>query len=418
MLQDERAVRFPGTGAILACAGAAAIIWANGLEMTTIGKLLSVRPVVFIGLISYSLYLWHWPLLAFSRFWNVDPLPESQRVLLLLVCAVLAAVSWRFVETPFRKRLVFNSGARFFSLVGATSAALSLAAFAVHHWNGVPSRIPPAALKYADEAAADFKFVGEMSYKFDLKEALSGDFIELGAGDKNLPVDILLWGDSHAVSVIPLVSALCQEHHTRGVAAVHAGTAPLIGYQDRSPLAVSDSISYSNAVAEFIGSKRVRHVVLVAKWGGYADADLIRERLSETVGVLKKMGVRVWVMRQTPKLHWHVPTILALKVMQGYNPEDIGLSFAEYRIEFQRQNHLFEGLAARFAEVTVMDPTPLFVNPQKQLCRVEKDGRALFCDDNHLSTAGANLLRPLFVPIFEGIGKGTVQPVGDTDAKR
>ena len=62
--------RFPGISALLPCVGAALIIWANDHTLTCVGKLLAIRPVVFIGLISYSLYLWHWPMLVFASYWN------------------------------------------------------------------------------------------------------------------------------------------------------------------------------------------------------------------------------------------------------------------------------------------------------------------------------------------------------------
>ncbi|MFO1482522.1 MAG: acyltransferase family protein [Verrucomicrobiaceae bacterium] len=416
MLYEDRTTQFPRTAAVLACAGTAAIIWANGHTMTTVGRLLSVRPVVFVGLISYSLYLWHWPLLAFARYWNVDLLPGGQRVLLLLVCAVLATMTWRFVETPFRTRRVVAGRGRLVMLTVSTSAVLSLAAYGIHRWSGVPSRFPPAALKYLDEADTDISFVFEMSNRINLKEALAGDFIEMGTGDKNMPVEVLLWGDSHAASVMPLLDALCKENHVRGVAAVHAGIPPLIGYQ--SPSDVSDVISFNNAIAAFIRSNRVGHVILVAKWGGYVGDGRGREGLVRTVNALKDTGTRIWIMRQVPKPRWLVPLAMATKVVRGADPDDIGLPLAEHQLDCQRQSSLFEGIAGESAQVTVLDPTGLFVNPQKQLCRVVANGRVLFCDDNHLSAAGAHMLRPLFVPVFQGITQGKASPAGDKGAKR
>ena len=105
----DRDTRFPGVAALLPSIGAALLIWANSQALTSSGKLLAARPLVFIGLISYSLYLWHWPVLLFSKYWALDPIPPTQRMLLLLASFVLAWLSWRFVETPFRKRLVLTS---------------------------------------------------------------------------------------------------------------------------------------------------------------------------------------------------------------------------------------------------------------------------------------------------------------------
>ena len=67
-------------------------------------KFLSLWPVVFIGLISYSLYLWHWPLLVFARYWNVTPLSGWQSVTIVIASFILAALSWRYIEQPFRRK--------------------------------------------------------------------------------------------------------------------------------------------------------------------------------------------------------------------------------------------------------------------------------------------------------------------------
>lgn len=418
MLHTDPTIRFPGVASMLACAGAAAIIWSNLYGATVVGKLLAVRPVVFIGLISYSLYLWHWPMLAFARCWSMGALPVERRVLLLLACVVIAVASWRFVETPFRRRWVFAGRGPMAVLAVSTMAVLSLAAYGVQLKSGVPSRFPAPALQYLEDAKPDDAFTARASAQIDVKEALAGNLIELGTGDKSLSVGILLWGDSHAMMLMPLLDDLCEENHIRGVAAVHPATPPLIGYQSHLASAVSDSISYSNAIVKFVRRSGVGHVILVAKWGMHFDGIPSHGGLAGTIKAMEGTGVRIWIMRQVPHPGWRVPEVAAMKISQGFNPDDLGVPLVEHQMEYQRQNIFFEGIAGKHPNVTILDPTSLFLNQRKQLCRVVANGRALFYDDNHLGPAGANLLRPLFVPIFESIGKGTVQPVGDTDVRR
>ena len=114
-------------------------------------------------------------------------------------------------------------------------------------------------------------------------------------------------------------------------------------------------------------------------------------------------------MRQVPKHRWDVPQALASAVLCGRDPEELGLPLAKQREACQLQDPIFEGVSA--PGVTVLDPTDLFVS-RTNLCRVAKDGRALYCDSDHLTVAGAMLLRPLFEPIFQGMGKAPV-PVPD-----
>jgi hypothetical protein len=97
-----------------------------------------------------------------------------------------------------------------------------------------------------------------------------------------------------------------------------------------------------------------------------------------------------------------VPHALASAVLHGHDPEELGLPLTEHHKAQRRQDQIFGGVSA--PGVTVLDPTDLFVSP-KNLCRVAEGGKSLYRDKDHLSVAGAMMLRPLFEPIFERIVK-------------
>lgn len=388
----DRETRFPGITAILPCVGAALVIWTNGHTLTSVGKLLALRPVVFIGLISYSLYLWHWPVLVFAKYWAIDPLSQSQRLLLLLASLILAVISWKFVETPFRQRVILKTRSRIFTFAGVTTMASLLAGVAIFKSQGAPSRLPAEALRHVN---------GERRCVFDhdlsMEQALAGDFIELGAGDKQKPVELMVWGDSHAMAVMPVFDSLCEEYSIRGVAATHSATAPLVGYRNGKSDFLDKGVAYNNAVVDFVRNQRVRNVILAARWGKSA-IDPVRSSMHETITSLRETGAKIWIMREVPIQRWDVPDVLAATVWRGQNTGNLGLQVTEHVQAAHRQNSIFEGISTRFPSVTILDPTDLLVSDD--LCRVVKDGKALYCDDNHLTVAGAMLLRPLFEPIF------------------
>jgi peptidoglycan/LPS O-acetylase OafA/YrhL len=397
----DRETRFPGAAALLPCVGTALILWANGYTLTSVGKFLALRPIVFIGLISYSLYLWHWPVLVFYKYWAIDPVPPGQRLLLLLASVGLAVLSWKFVETPFRQRVILKTRSQIFSFAGVTTAVLLFAGLAVFISHGLPSRLPADALRYAN-ISPDLVFKKELS----LKQALAGDLFELRTSNKQQPIKLLVWGDSHAMAVMPVFDTLCEEHAIRGVAATHAGTTPLVGFEDNNPSSLREEcIPYNNAVVDFIRKRRVRDVILVARWGGKETWQL-RRCLLATLDILKGSCTRIWVMRDVPIQRWNVPDALASAIWHGDDPEKLGLPLAEYRAEFQHQDPVFQGLTRLFPQVTVLDPTDLFVSTNN-LCRVESGGKALYCDKDHLTVAGAMLLRPLFEPIFANMSEVT-----------
>lgn len=396
--------RFPGVAAILPCVGTALVIWANGHTLTSVGKLLTARPIVFIGLISYSLYLWHWPVFVFSKYPMLEPIPQAKRILLLLASMLLAVLTWRFVETPFRKRMLLKSRAQIFTFASITTAALLLAGLAVYKMHGFPSRIPADALRYAN-GATNHAFINELG----LKDALNENFIEIGTGDKLLPIDLLVWGDSHAMAAMSALDSLCKEHSIRGVAATHSGAAPLVGYEGKYDCSLKeDTIPFNSAVVEFIRRKRVGNVVLIARWELYIKADKGTERLRSgvlaMVDALLDSGAKIWIMRQVPKHHWDVPSSLTATVLRGGDPEELGLPLSEHLNELENQNPIFEGIAGKLPTVTILDPTELFLT-SNNLCRVAMGGEALYYDYNHLTVAGAMVLRPLFDPIFRGISR-------------
>jgi len=100
-----------------------ALILLFAKEGTLVARLLSFKGFTAIGLISYSAYLWHQPIFAFSRMHAIEPAPQAM-VLLSILSLLLAVFTWRFVETPFRNRTKVSSAAIFkYSSVALASLA-------------------------------------------------------------------------------------------------------------------------------------------------------------------------------------------------------------------------------------------------------------------------------------------------------
>jgi peptidoglycan/LPS O-acetylase OafA/YrhL len=193
---------FPGPAALLPCLGAALLIHAGSSGPSRIGSLLALEPLVATGRISYSLYLWHWPLLAFARYFNVGPLSPGQLGGVLATSAVVASLSWRYVEQPFRRHvcrdaIVFGSGALMTTAAGGLAGAIL--------WtHGFPARLSEDALRYA----------GMMTKEqyFPIYDR-GGCFLDYHQGVDDYDLDrcatptarhrILVWGDSHAAHLYP-----------------------------------------------------------------------------------------------------------------------------------------------------------------------------------------------------------------------
>ncbi|MEI7732725.1 MAG: acyltransferase [Verrucomicrobiota bacterium] len=139
---------FPGLAALPPCLGTALIVWSNNRlagdsPPTSLGRFLATRAVVFVGLISYSLYLWHWPIFAFSKYYLAgEPCAFGYRIAMVALGLILAILSWRFIETPFRQKSVCGNRKSIFRFA-VTALAISFAfGTAIFSLKGLPSRLP------------------------------------------------------------------------------------------------------------------------------------------------------------------------------------------------------------------------------------------------------------------------------------
>jgi peptidoglycan/LPS O-acetylase OafA/YrhL len=170
--------------------GVVLLILANGHRETLVGQLLSSRVMVGLGLISYSWYLWHWPVFVFSSYASVDEPGALDTAGLILLTLVLGYLSWKFVETPFRERRLL-AGRRQILLAGFCGIlVLGLAGQSLRWTDGLPWRLSEQALQYAKGR----------EWRPELMACLADDktpddklFCHYGVAD--LPTRVV-WGDS------------------------------------------------------------------------------------------------------------------------------------------------------------------------------------------------------------------------------
>ena len=195
---------FPGVNALAPCLGAALIIAAGRAGNSLVARLLSWRPLVFIGRISYSLYLWHWPVIVFMIMSGLTPSthqPSWLKFLAVVISVILATLSWRYVETPFRSGPRRPSRRRLFTLAGAAAAALAVLGLTGTLSKGLPGRFPAHSAAIAgyldyDWASKGYFRLGSCFLDTGLafQPFLAGGCIR---EDGKRPSDLIL-GDSHA----------------------------------------------------------------------------------------------------------------------------------------------------------------------------------------------------------------------------
>lgn len=393
VLGYDETTRFPGVAALVPCLGAGLVIASSDARLSLAGRLLSWRPFVFIGLVSYPLYLWHWPLLVFAKYLSAYELTTVARVGLLLASFVLAVISWKCIETPFRQRRWLSERRQIFTFGGAVTCVFIASALMVSALKGIPSRYPASALAYAaSRNSHGFREV------ISTDNALAGNFTELGSAGRAQPIHVLVWGDSHAMAITPAIDKLCREHQRRGVLAGFHSTPPVLDYITPREFGLGQlAPKVAASVVAFAAREHIPHVIMTAKWDAFAASAEFRADLIATVRALMSAGSQVLLLRDVPAPGFDVPRIAALTTLRGGDIHSLGLSKEKHQ-----QAHA--ALEPTFAELTrmgatVIDPADLFLNPHG-IYGVLKNDRILYYDSHHLTREGAALLSPLFEPVF------------------
>ncbi|WP_067104533.1 MULTISPECIES: acyltransferase family protein [Microbulbifer] len=414
---------FPGLAALLPCGGAAALIWAGGQGQTATGRLLSWWPLVAVGLISYSLYLWHWPVLVLMRLLHGSTeLPMELVAQAIFLSLLLGWASWRFVEAPFRHPLPAGLSRRaLIRTCGGLATVIVAVALVINVAKGVPSRLPA-------ELFATYRDAIERTpeQRRCMGRTPEEGLCEFGpASNEAGDADYLLWGDSHAGAFLPGYQRWLAENGHRGIAAVKSACAPLLGVVRVEMGPAHGCDGFNAQVLEMLESREdIGTVILVARWAlvvegerspgeggppaimGLAgtqsaaaetdagesvtnNAELVSRGLAETVARVRATGREVLIVDSIPEIAFSVPMAIVSADFVGAQLQ-AAPTLEDVRARNQRTNAIFDALVEEFG-VQRESLVPDLCHPR---CQIQADGRPLYRDDDHLSTFGSEQLVP------------------------
>ena len=405
----DAATPFPGAAALLPCLGTALIIHAGIGAESRVGRLLSMPGLVFIGLISYSLYLWHWPVLAFLRLgYGSVELPRPVALTAVALSILLAFVSWRYIERPFRVpgRI---SRARIFGLAGSGTAAALALGLLVSTQQGMPWRIDSATWALAATAQD----------RLHIRQTCMNKFPEEGLcviGRPGVEPSVLLWGDSHAGALMSAVEVALYAAGLSAYVGSHSACAPLLGVRRTDAYEADDCVRFNLALIEMVDTPvgQIDTVILAGRWplnvtgerapgedgrpatlvslddSGSAAADnatIFQRGLEAVVVRLRGRGLRVVILGGVPEIGWDVPPLLASRLRLG-----IPLPAVPTLDDVKQRHAAADEILARIAReqgAEVVPLAPLLCQPD---CRVLAQNLPLYADDDHLSIHGGRAM--------------------------
>lgn len=374
----DKASLFPGGNALYPVVGAALIL--HCAPATLVGSVLAMRVPVAIGLISYSLYLWHWPLILFSEYVTDQKLTGTSSLIVIAASFVVAALSWRLVEQPLRDRARI-APRRLIMLTRGAVASLSVAAIALAMTAGWPSRFTPAALRML--AARD-----------DISPARARCLVsEIGTHDNEctlgarVPPTSLLWGDSHGVEMAWAISERLAPRGLSLLEQTRASCPPIPDYQRPTD---PDCHIFNDHVLRLIGARpALRTIILAGYWVDKAYASPANlASLDRLMHSLVRQGRTVVLISAVPEQPFDVPRRLVHLVERGRPIAQDGVAM---RLHRQRSAWIRRAHGRwRSLGVTIIDPADMLCDSRR--CAIERAGVPLYFDRHHLSLSGARLV--------------------------
>ncbi|MCF3648446.1 acyltransferase family protein [Synoicihabitans lomoniglobus] len=398
---------FPGIAALIPCVGAAVFIYATGHQTapTLVSRVMSMRPLVFIGLISYSLYLLHWPLFAFTSYWTLNQAPLEIRLALVLIAFALAWLSYRYVETPFRRKSIGATRRELFKYaISGHLACLAIGVAAIMNVN-YQSWLSPELLAI-DSARIESRAV--LANRTTLSDAKAGQLQRLGPPEP-APVSLLVWGDSLARVILPPILARAAANETAILSVWYSGSPPVRNYVPASEFSLGrDAPEFSEAVIASVKQKKIPNVLLAGWWSEYlrtaktnGEKEAFLNSLLDTVKALRTEGAKVWLLQEVP--HHQEDPLKALRIRKFLGPHYVAADWQATSQSHAKSCALLRENAARFAQAgaTIIDASNYLFNNDQGVFKAEHNGLPLYYDRIHLTNGGAELIGDSFNVIFE-----------------
>ncbi|MEZ0471853.1 acyltransferase family protein [Luteimonas salinilitoris] len=389
---------FPGKAALLPVLGAVFMIYAGAHGF--IAHVLSTRPFVFIGRISYSLYIWHWPIVVFSEYFLIEKLHGWYSVAAILASFLAAVVSWACIERPFRSRKVFGRRAIFTLSSAFLLLFLGVGSFGFF-LRGWADRFSPEVI-HLTEAAQDISPLrARCHYYGESLSAANTKMCVLGKPSPPSAAEFAVWGDSHGVELSYALGEMAAKHGSSLIQFSASACPPAIGVPVQRR---SGCIDRNNAVLGFLKQSNVKTIFLIARYSAAAyETRQVMGGIANSANELRAAGKKVVLIYPFPDSEFDVPTSIARTLLHGNRPEDFALGkdryLAENRYALAELDRLHQAGIARVV------PTDVLCNASH--CITSRDGKGFYFDDNHLTMAGARYIAPLFEAFFDATGRSS-----------
>lgn len=371
---------FPGLAAIPVTLASAVLITcgASGL----IGSFLRAKVATQLGQASYSIYIWHWPLIVLLdyRFQRGGQLPELERfAVILLVSLLVGLLSWKYIETPWRDKVKFPVGKLVRHSLAVAGGVLVVCCLGVAGL--IPSPFSKGAIVFADA----YSDVGQFRGCLKNIPSPDGAYAELcKLGDASASGhDFLLIGDSHAAALADGISLIASEKGKSGRLVATDACPPFVDFEGGYAPSRAKCRDLQRSIISLIKNYAPEKVLLHAAWGAYQrrDPERFRQQLALVAKEINALGVELVVIGDTPGYRDNAPIALA-------KAADFEWVLRPYSLD--EHNRFYSGANSTIVEIMRSEKFKYF-DFSEMLCLKDRgcalvyDGYPLYWDNAHLS---------------------------------
>lgn len=392
---------FPGINALYATLGTALLIYSGkGEQQGIVNKLISNKLFVFIGLISYSLYLWHWPMIVYFNYTNTE-LNFVGKIALVILAIGVAYLSYRFIETPFRHTKKSDKNIVIKAYLLPSVVLIGLSSLVVVN-KGFPERFS-FEVRMADKALNSHSNVIREQCHSSLSGAETKPVDDCQLGDLFSGKKGMLIGDSHANHYSGLVDVLAANEGLIVQDYTLDRCPPIIDlYWGKSAYKANKCKARNDISKAYIKEQKFDFVILGASWPNerskmvydnekgefLSGAEAVMElstKIDETIKYYHDLGLKVVVLTDTPFIIDSKPTCPMKKAMFD---KSMSCMIEDKRNLFL--DNLLNSISSKYPNMNIIHPRDMICSNGK--CQLDIGGVPLYRDQDHLNHVGSEMI--------------------------
>lgn len=419
----DQSTPFPSSYTLLPTIGTVLlIIFAD--KNTLVSKVLNLKILLFIGLISYSIYIWHQPILAFARLKLNSDLTTDLKIILCMLSIIVGWISWKFVENPFRFNIKNKKNINLVKFLGCGVLIIIFFCIPGIYLDGYKFRVSKDIIKLSDVGLQEPKLSIDCQLhtnnNFNHPIPNCSKFLK----KKN---NILIIGDSHASYIAPEIQEILYLNDLGSYAVTYGGCPPIPGLSRKdfwNDINNHFCEKFIDTLFSKVENLNVKTIVLIARWslyvhgkrfnnyeGGretgkpiFVDTNYSKNILSEMnsvdrmarvlskykQGILKYLNdYNVIFVEPIPEVGWNVPRFVSRELLNGNKIKDLSTSLDVYLSRNKKILDIVNEIKnPKFLSIKSKD---LFCSKHKRRCYLG-DTNIFYMDDDHLSYYGSKKL--------------------------